>query len=68
MFAKRLNNLRKKYKYSQSTIAKYMNVSQVSISYWERGIKEPSFQELIDLSNLFNVSTDYLLGKSNKAD
>ena len=41
---------------------KYMQVSQVSISNWERGVKEPSYQALIDLSNLFGKTTDYMLG------
>ncbi|MCI7402015.1 MAG: helix-turn-helix domain-containing protein [Christensenella sp.] len=61
-FSERLKKERKKHKYSQSDLAKYMQVSQVSISYWERGIKEPDFEELIGLSKLFNKSTDYMLG------
>ena len=43
-------------------VAKYMQVSQVSISNWERGLKEPSYQALIDLANLFGKTTDYMLG------
>ena len=61
-FSERLKKERKNHKYSQSDLAKYMQVSQVSISYWERGIKEPDFEELIGLSKLFNKSTDYMLG------
>ena len=48
--------------YNQEYLAKYMQVSQVSISNWERGVKEPSYQALIDLSNLFGKTTDYMLG------
>ncbi len=43
-----------------------MGVTQVSISNWERGFKEPNFQALIDLANLFDVTSDYLLGISDK--
>ncbi|MEG1509631.1 MAG: helix-turn-helix transcriptional regulator [Clostridia bacterium] len=53
---------RKKNGYNQEYIANYMQVSQVSVSNWERGLKQPDFQALIDLANLFSVSTDYLLG------
>ena len=58
-FAERLKEQRLRNGYNQ---AKYMQVSQVSISNWERGVKEPSYQALIDLSNLFGKSTDYMLG------
>ncbi len=43
-----------------------MGVTQVSISNWERGFKEPNFQTLIDLANLFDVSADYMLGLTEK--
>ena len=64
-FRERLVCLRKEKGYNQNYIAVYMGVSQVSISNWERGLKEPSFQSLIDLANLFGVSCDYLLGVSD---
>lgn len=49
-FAERLKDERKRKRYNQTYIAKYMKVSQVSVSNWERGVKEPNFQALIDLS------------------
>lgn len=61
-FAERLKEQRLINGYNQEYLAKYMQVSQVSISNWERGVKEPSYQALIDLSNLFGKSTDYMLG------
>ena len=61
-FAAKLKKERKQKGYTQMDLARYMQVSQVSISYWERGIKEPSFEELIGLSKLFNKTTDYMLG------
>lgn len=65
-FAERLKEQRLAKGYNQSYIAKYMRVSQVSISNWERGLKEPSFQALIDLAQLFEKSTDYMLGVEDK--
>lgn len=67
-FAERLKEERKRKRYNQTYIAKYMKVSQVSVSNWERGVKEPNFQSLIDLANLFGVSTDYLLGIKDTKD
>ena len=61
-FAERLKEQRLINGYNQEYLAKYMQVSQVSISNWERGVKEPSYQALIDLSNLFGNTTDYMLG------
>lgn len=61
-FADRLTELRREKGFNQAYLATYMGVSQVSISNWERGFKEPNFTALIDLANLFGVSCDYLLG------
>ena len=52
--------------YNQVYRAKDMNVSQGSVSNWERGAKEPDYQTLIDLAKLFNRSTDYMLGLTDK--
>ena len=65
-FKTRFVELRKEKNYSQKYISEYMGVSQVSVSNWERGSKEPNFQTLIDLSRLFDCSCDYLLGVSDK--
>lgn len=65
-FSERLVQLRKEKGYNQQYVANFMGVTQVSISNWERGFKEPSFQTLIDLANLFDVSADYMLGLTEK--
>lgn len=65
-FCDRLVELRKEKGYNQNYLAVYMGVSQVSISNWERGFKEPNFQALIDLANLFGVTCGYLLGVEDK--
>lgn len=65
-FCERLTQLRKERGINQQNVADYMGVSQVSISNWERGFKEPNYQALIDLTNFFDVSSDYLLGISDK--
>lgn len=65
-FHDRLHELRTSRGFSQCYIADYMRVSQVTVSNWERGHKEPSFSTLIDLANLFGVTTDYMLGVSDE--
>ena len=65
-FCERLTQKKKKKGFNQQYVAGYMGVTQVSISNWERGFKEPNFQALIDLASLFDVSSDYLLGISDK--
>lgn len=61
-FSERLREQRILNGYNQAYVAKYMQVSQVSISNWERGVKEPNFQSLIDLASLFGKTTDFMLG------
>jgi transcriptional regulator with XRE-family HTH domain len=62
MVADRIKELREKSKYSQSLLAKKINVTRSAVNAWEMGISIPSTQFIIELSQLFRVSTDYLLG------
>ncbi len=64
-FPLRLKKLRERNKLSQVELANIMNVSNGSISKWERGERQPDYNTLKRLSEYFNVSTDYLVGKSN---
>lgn len=61
----RIKEVRKKQGYSQQSLAMKLNVNQTAISQWERGTTTPSASLLKQLSKLFNVSTDYLLGISD---
>lgn len=40
-------------------------MSKMAISHWEKGHSEPSISQLIILSNYFEVSVDYLIGKTD---
>ena len=63
----RFKELRIQHGYkSQQDLAKILFVNQTAISQWERGVTTPSPALLIKLSNMYNVSTDYLLGKSER--
>lgn len=62
----RIKELRKNARLSQSELAQKLGVVQSTLSTWENGQFEPDSKALIALSELFNVSTDYLLGKEKK--
>lgn len=65
MFDERLKSLRKKCGYTQVSLAKTLGVSKGTVAMWETGKRTPDFETLIRLSDLFDVRTDYILGKSN---
>jgi len=64
IFDERLKALRKEKNLNQSQLAEAVNVTQRKISYWETGQLEPDLESLWKLSEYFNVSVDYLIGKS----
>ena len=63
-FGEILRALREERRLSQSELAKVLNVSNVAISHYERGAREPNNEMLKKVSQYFNVSIDYLLGKN----
>lgn len=61
--ADRLKALRMKYGYSQKQVADRIDISPSIVSGYETGERTPSTEVLLSLAYLYNVSTDYLLGK-----
>lgn len=47
---------------TQTELARLMSVTRSSVNAWEMGISAPTAAKLVELSQLFHVSTDYLLG------
>lgn len=62
ILGQRLKNLRNERKMTQSELGKLINVTKVSICCYEKGVRLPSLETLNDLSEVFKVSIDYLLG------
>lgn len=62
-FAEQLMALRIDNSLSRAELAKKLNVSIRLISYWENGERECDFDTLIEISDIFSVSIDFLLGK-----
>lgn len=61
----RLRDLRLNQGLSQKVIADYLGCSTVVYSRYETGSREPSMDTLMRLADYFNVSIDYLTGKSD---
>lgn len=61
----RLKELRKQKKLSQLQLAMALNMNQNSISRYETGEHEADYATLILLADYFNVSVDYLLGRTD---
>ena len=64
IFSKRLKELRSMYGYTQTQVANMLNIKQQSYIRYEYGTGEPNLQTLVMLSEIYNVSIDYLLGKA----
>lgn len=65
IFGERLKMLRTEKNIGQNLLAKELQLSNASVSYWETGKQEPSAQAIFKLAKYFNVSADYLLGLSD---
>lgn len=65
MLGQRVNELRVSLGWSQVKLANELNVSKQTVSNWENGNILPSVDMLVRISNVFNVSVDYVLGLEN---
>lgn len=61
----RLRELRVERELLQSDIAKLINKSERTVGFYETGERDMNTETLAILANFFNVSIDYLLGKSD---
>ena len=61
----RLKELRKKKGLTQLRLATELNTTQNTISRYETGEHEPGIAELIKIADYFNVSVDYLIGRTD---
>ena len=66
IFASRLKSLRKEYGYTQSEVAEQLKIGQTTIANYENGSRIPDISKLSMLADLYHVSIDYLLGRSEE--
>lgn len=65
-FSERLKMLRLEYGISQNMLAKCIGVTRQAIGNYEKGKRECGFDILIMLAEMFGVTTDFLVGYSDK--
>lgn len=65
-FGNRLKTLRLREDMSQAQLAQKLDLTKSVISAYETGIRLPSYDVLIHIAKIFNVTTDYLLGVEKK--
>ncbi|MDE6739841.1 MAG: helix-turn-helix domain-containing protein, partial [Lachnospiraceae bacterium] len=62
--SKKIYEMRKAHGLSQEQLAEKLGVSRQSVSKWESGESIPELERLVEISKVFNVTTDYLLKES----
>lgn len=68
MVGVRIKNLRKAIGLTQAELGNKLGVIKQTVSSWENEISSPGNDALIKMADIFNVSLDYLLGKTNNDD
>lgn len=61
---KKLRDLREDHDLTQEQVAKHLNISQRVYSYYENGERNIPIETLIQIAELYDVSLDYLTGRS----
>ena len=61
-FGDRIRRLRRERNLKQTQVAEILRVNPKAISHYENNIREPSYEILVRMAELYHVRTDYLLG------
>lgn len=64
-YTKRIRDLREDNDKTQQEIAELLGTSQTMYARYERGANEMPIRHLVALADFYNVSTDYILGRTN---
>lgn len=65
MIYRRIKNLREDAALTQTELSKYLNLTRRSYSHYENGTRNLPIDILISIANFYNVSTDYLLERTD---
>ena len=68
MFFQRLEDLRVDHDKSQIEIAAYLNMNRNVYWHYEKGVREIPVWAVIKLADYYHVSTDYLLGRTDRPE
>ena len=67
-FSERLSALRKTKDISMADLGKYLSVTDEAVRLLEKGKRSPSFEVLCTLADYFDVSLDYLTGRTDNPE
>lgn len=65
-FGERLRSLRNERNFHQSELGEMLDLSPSAIGSYERNLREPSYSHLVKIADLFHVSIDYLLCRTDE--
>ena len=65
-FGERLRQLRRERTVSQKELAEYLGISIRGYQFYESEDNEPNIKTLLALADFYGVTTDYLLGRSDR--
>jgi len=65
IFADRLKEIRNAKGVTQKAMAEYLGITEQAYQKYEYAMREPNHETTIKLADYFDVSTDYLLGRSD---
>jgi transcriptional regulator with XRE-family HTH domain len=68
MIGKKIKELREIKKITQEELAKYLGVAPQTVYKYEKEINEPDLKTTSKIAEYFNVTTDYLLGRTDIPD
>ncbi len=64
--ADRIKYLRDKCGMTQTDLAKKLGISRSAVNSWEMSLSLPSLSNIVEMTKIFNVTSDYILGLSNQ--
>lgn len=65
MFGKRLRKIRNQRGFTQQRMADLLSIALITYQKYEQGVRNPSFECLVSIANILDVSIDYLLGRDD---
>ncbi|SDC03250.1 DNA-binding transcriptional regulator, XRE-family HTH domain [Paenibacillus sp. UNCCL117] len=65
MIGDRIALLREKFGMTQEELSKKIDISRASLCHYEKSRREPDYETLVKVADLFKVSLDYLMGRTN---
>lgn len=63
-FGERIKEMRQLHQLSQAQVAYKLGIERSTVAHWEAGTSTPNYETLNTLANMFDVTSDYLIGKT----